>query len=165
MASTYTLISSYTATGSESSTTFSSVPSTYTDLVIRMSFRYSAASSVNSAIAFNISGTKSETYLYGDGSAAASGRDSLLNPQNVNAATYTANAFSNSEYYIPNYTSSNNKCFSSFGVTESNSATGVYMMIAAMLLQATGAITSITIGSSGVFAANSTFYLYGISSS
>jgi hypothetical protein len=55
-------------------------------------------------------------------------------------ATATANTFGNTEFYIPNYTSSNYKSFSVDGVTENN-ATAAFALYAG-LWSNTAAITS-----------------------
>jgi hypothetical protein len=74
MSSTYTPISTQTLGSNAASITFSSIPSTYTDLVIAGSG--TAGSSVSFTLRFNgdTSSNYSITFMYGDGSSAASGR-------------------------------------------------------------------------------------------
>lgn len=64
MASTYTLISSSVLTVTTQSVTFSSIPQTYTDLVLRMSYRITAAGLFgnNPAIRFNADATSNYSY-------------------------------------------------------------------------------------------------------
>lgn len=82
-ASTYTPIASFVASGSASSITFSSIPSTYTDLVLVCNVTYSPASlGANTGyLVFRVgngsvdTGTNySQTNLGGNGSTAASNR-------------------------------------------------------------------------------------------
>lgn len=173
MATTYQLISSNTLTTTASSVTFSAIPSTYTDLVLKGSVRTANASNNgNFLLTFNgdTSTVYSFTAVYGSGSVAASERASALS--NVNEAevavgdSATANSFSSYETYIPNYTVSQFKPFSGIGMQERNSATAVYMYSVANLWRNNAAITSITLTANGAnFMASTSFYLYGIKSS
>jgi hypothetical protein len=77
MANTYTLIASSTVSaGGVSSIDFTSIPSTYTDLCLKLSIR-TAASSDYPAIVLRFNGSSSAVYSYkyllGSGSAASSG--------------------------------------------------------------------------------------------
>ena len=169
MANTYTLISSNVLGSAAASVTFSAIPSTYTDLVLRMSIRDNYAS-VSTAYNLKINGvttTQSATRLYGTGSAAASNRQtSLVDFYRMSGASATANTFGSLELYIPNYAGSANKVASNFGVAETN-ATAVEMGIEAFLWRNTAAITSLQIDeyAGSTFAAGSSFYLYGIKNS
>jgi len=172
MASTYTLISSQVLASSAASVTFSSIPATYTDLVVRASARDTGAGTtawLQGKWNTSTSGY-SETYLTGNGSAAASGR---VGSQTVwgasgyissDAAGNTASTFGSTEIYIPNYAAATAKPQSVFSVQESNSAsTGVIISSMAMLWNNTATISSILIQASGTFDIGSSFYLYGIS--
>lgn len=174
MATTYTLISSNVLTGSAASVTFSSIPSTYTDLVLQISARSDSTNNFdNINIQFNgvTTGIYSMTRLYGTGASALSDRLSN-NTDNIYPAGYqsdagaTANTFGSTEIYIPNYTVAQNKSFGSFGASENN-ATGNRMGPTAMLFRSTAAITTITLTKTlGTnFVTNSSFYLYGIKNS
>ena len=175
MANTYTLISSNTLASAAPSVTFSSIPATYTDLVLRYTARHNNASSISQlAITFNGSSAAnySETVVYGNSVSAASGSQSgmsALDFNYVDANSATANTFSNHELYIPNYTVSANKPMSWVGVTENNAATANSAMIVAnaALWRDNSAVTSITLLalSSRDFMVGSSFYLYGIKSS
>jgi hypothetical protein len=173
---TYTLISSNVLTSSAASVTFSSIPATYTDLVLRASIRGTAASTFAGAyISINndSSALYSLTRLRGSGAAASSAGLSNDFPGFDTqgfawpAANATANTFGSLELYIPNYANStNNKCMSINYVSETN-ATTAYIYSVAFLYSATTAITSIQLGGvgGGVLdaATGSSFYLYGIS--
>jgi hypothetical protein len=172
---TYQLISSNTLTTPAASVTFSSIPSTYTDLVFKYSTRHNNAFSISqSAITFNGSSASnySETVLYTNSVSAASGRQSgstQIDFMYDDADSATANTFSNTELYIPNYRVNANKPISWFGATENNATTSNSAMIVAnaSLWRDNSAITSITILAlaSRNFMAGSSFYLYGISNS
>jgi hypothetical protein len=173
MANTYTLISAQTLASSAASVTFSSIPATYTDLVVKISCR-SDRTTYGSAIGFypNASSTASSwTYLYGNGSAAGSslGTASYSPIGNVNGASQTANSFNSAEIYIPNYAGAAVKPFSTFGVNEYNSASTapIYMAAYAGLYNATTAISNFTLQPDGGFnfVTGSSFYLYGIKNS
>ena len=170
MANTYTLISSNVLASSAASVTFSAIPSTYTDLVLRMSARRSnLATSGSFRMRFN--GLTTSIYSFTDltssGSAAYSARaisSAIAEPETV-GDTATANTFSSHEFYIPNYTATQNKPMSAFSVAEDN-ATAAEMSVAAYLLSSTAAINEILIyPPSGNFMTGSSFYLYGIKNS
>ena len=172
MPSTYTLISSNVLSSSAASVTFSAIPSTYTDLVLRVSTR-SNASNVNSYLFVNfngVSGTSySETYLLGVTTATSARNSSASTVYGVlaNGASTTTNTFSSTEIYIPDYTGTTNKPLSAFSVIENNSSTDGQIAADAILFQSSSAITSIafTQNASASFVSGSSFYLYGISKS
>lgn len=170
---TYKLIASNTVgSGGVASVTFSSIPSTYTDLVLKGSVR-SALGGDNEDLAFQFNNdtttNKSYRRLLGFGSGVLSDNGSsvdIMTAGLINASTTTASTFGSVEIYIPNYASSNAKSSSVDTVSETN-ATVAYASLAANVWTGTAAITSIKI-----FGANlanlvqySTFYLYGIKNS
>lgn len=153
-----------------SSVTFSNIPQTgYTDLVIKTSTR-STSSAGEKAVVLQFNGVTtgySTMELYGNGSAAyaysragiADGTYAGEQPSDYN----TANVFNNGEIYIPNYTSSNYKSWSSDLVSENN-ATLAKANMSSGLWTNTAAITSIKIypNHSESLKQYSTFYLYGV---
>ena len=168
MANTYQLIEAQTLTTTTASVTFSSIPQTFTDLIIKISARDSGDN--QASIKFNSSTTGySNIRLQGTGVLAQSTTDSStakgIMGYSVNQTTSrTANVFGNAEVYIPNYAGSTNKSFSSDGVEENN-AIAAFSKLFTGLLANTAAITSITLSADGTFATDSTFYLYGIKNS
>lgn len=165
---TYTLISSNVLASSAASVTFSSIPATYKDLVIRLSARADDTGlllqmTLNSETSFY-----SNILLLGNGATASSiktGGQPYLRAGYVNPSGSTASTFSSGEIYIPNYTSTTDKAISSLGMTENNASTA-YIANYANLWQTYSAITSITLdmaGSAQNFVSGSSFYLYGIS--
>ena len=172
MANTYTLIQAQTLASAAATVTFSSIPATYTDLVLQLSARstYSGVGNQNLQIEFNGSAASnySMTWLLGTGSAASSARQAATTEGwvgDIDTATSTANTFGSLEIYIPNYASSNKKPFSSFSVQETN-ATVANIKTQALLWGLTNAITSIRFKpDGGNLDVGSSFYLYGIKNS
>ena len=165
---TYTLISSNVLASSAASVTFSAIPATYTDLVLRCSAR-STGSSYTMVLKLNgTTANYSDTLIQGSGSAASSAQGSAQAASyqygGVNLSTYTANTFASAEIYIPSYTVSQNKPFSNFAVNETN-ATAVDMFAHASLWSNTATITNIELSLTGgnSYTSGSSFYLYGIS--
>jgi hypothetical protein len=160
-----TLIETKTAgAGGVSSFDFTSIPQTYTDLCIVTSLRCTNTSSNAIYITFNGSGSSySQIYVVGTGSVTASGVGGAIIQRMVDSNA-TANTFSNSSTYIPNYTSSNYKSVSTDSVAENNGASAL-MNINAELWSNTAAINQLTItpASGGDIAQYSTASLYGIS--
>lgn len=171
MASTYTLISSQVLASSAASVTFSSIPGTYTDLVLRISARdLDTGAFAQLRVTFNgdTATNYSYTNVYGTGSSALSIGSSTanfnyINFQSSNSNGATTNSFGSSELYIPSYTASQNKPVSMFSVSETN-ATAANTGATAGLWRNTAAITSLTMVSANAvnFMTGSSFYLYGI---
>jgi hypothetical protein len=164
---TFIKIASVTVgSGGASSIDFTSIPSTYTDLVIKTSSRTNYnEGTVELQLSFNGStSTFSSKYLLGNGAAAFSGSLARYAGQ-TQPSTTTANTFSSHDIYIPNYAGSTNKSYSVDSVTENN-ATTAYADLIAGLWSTTSAISSITISpASGSLVQYSTATLYGIKNS
>jgi len=167
MANTYTLISSVTVGATAvANIDLTSIPATYTDIVILGSLRTNGNGAGITVTVNNSTTTYSSKRLYGDGSSAAS--DSYLTSGlalagGTDASSYTANTFSNFLLYIPNYASANYKSISSDAVSENNSSSN-YMSLNATLWSNTAAITSVKLTPDvGSLVQYSTAYLYGIS--
>ncbi len=167
MANTYTLIEAKTLGSAVSSVTFSSIPSTYTDLLMKISTRGSvsqASLGYYYDVTFNgTSANRSGKYLESTGSAVDSSTYTLWG---VNSPSdFTADTFSNGELYIPNYSGAAYKSAQLDSVNENN-ATSSRAIFSAGLWSDTAAINSITLTmGGGNFVTNSTFYLYGIKNS
>jgi hypothetical protein len=167
MANTFKKIQTVTVgSGGASSIDFTSIPQTFTDLKIVVSARSSrSAVSDWTSIQFNSNTSNySMRVLAGSGTLAESATDtSIYLPCAGNTAT--ASIFGNSEYYIPNYTSANNKSVSGDGINENNATAAVSYLIAG-LWSNTAAITSIKLQmltSGQTFSQYSTATLYGVS--
>lgn len=167
MANTFSAIATVTVgSGGAANIEFTSIPSTYTDLVVLISAR-STGADPNIMIRFNSSSSNfTQRRLTGDGSSAVSGGSYGEWSAWASASTDTASTFGNSLIYIPNYNSSTNKAFSSDAVSENNGTTA-YMTLGAELWSNTAAITSVSfiMGSNYNFAQYSTATLYGIKKS
>ncbi len=176
MPSTYTLIKGETIGSAAKSYNFTAIPSTFTDLCLRISVRsndvdfappYAEAIIRPNGSAYD----PSYTYLYGNGSTASSGRDTLGFANGylfqAPATDATSNTFNNLEYYLPNYTVTQKKPSSLFNVFENNSTTANESQInvtAGLMADSTAAITSLLVYCNwGSFVSGSSFYLYGIS--
>jgi hypothetical protein len=168
MPTTYKAIATVTVgSGGAANITFSSIPATYTDLVVKVSTRDSRTSNQYGSldVTFNGSPTYSGRILYADGSTVGS-TTATTNWLYGNTSISTSNTFSNCEMYIPNYTSSNNKSISSDVAVEHNASSSNSLDLIAGLATLTSAITSITITpSSGTLSQYSTATLYGIKNS
>jgi len=163
MANTMKLISSVTVgSGGASSIDFTSIPSNYTDLIVKFSLR--TAASDNTGIKLNgVTTNMASRRLIGSGTAATSDTRSDLVMLTVNNNSDTANVFSNGEFYILNYTGSTYKSISAESVQENNATLG-YVMLGAGLWSSTDAINQVTIYTTGAsnYVQYSTIYLYGV---
>jgi len=177
MANTYTLISSNVLSSAAASVTFSAIPATYTDLVLRASTRGNNSGLITETviIQFNSDTTTnySSTNLFGNATTPES--SSTISATQVNmlrvgdGSTATADTFGSWEVYFPFYLSTVAKPFSYSGAPESNVATtGMFQTpVGASLYRGTSAISSIILKpfSSTNFVSGSSFYLYGIKNS
>jgi hypothetical protein len=170
MANTMTLISSVTVgSGGQTSIVFSSIPATYTDLLLKVSARTNASGAIYDDIFLTVNGQSAqqwrEIYTINGSSATSSTSTAFALVSDATGASATASTFSNSEFYIPNYTSTGIKSISSDTVTENN-ATAANLNLAANTVTNGAAISSITLAASGnTFQQYSNFYLYGIKNS
>jgi hypothetical protein len=167
MATTYTLISSVTVgSGGAASISFTSIPATYTDFVVKGSVRSNRSDGSDwVSITLSSGGAYTQKTLIGDGSSVLT--DSGVPTGMVtDGNTATSNTFASFELYLPNYAGSNAKSYSLDSVTENN-ATGAYAQLFAGLGAGTSAVNSITFTPQygTAFVQYSTAYLYGISSS
>lgn len=165
MAVTYEPIATTTLSSDTATVTFSSFPSTYTDLIIVQQARCTYAdTSVNTYYQYNsdTNSNYSVTRLQGNGSSAVSNRGSS---QTVGYITYvpaantTAGELSANIIHIMNYSNS-----ATYKTTLGRSS--VPSVYAAQFLgtwRSTSAITSITLGcDAGSWKSGSTFTLYGV---
>jgi hypothetical protein len=165
MAITYEIISSVTVgAGGAANMSFTSIPQTYTDLLIVLSGRTSYTTFDSILVTFNGSTSNFSGIVgYGDGSGTAvfsAGRWAGSQP-----GTGTAQNFANNQLYIANYASSSNKAFLTDSTTETN-GNPAYTYIGGSLWSNTSAITSITLTpNAGNFVQYSTATLYGIKNS
>ena len=153
---TYEPIASTTLTSAQGTVTFSSIPSTYTDLVIV----YTGTASASTTAGFQFNGDTASNYsnlfVGGDGSAAFSGKNSSTTfaygfYPSTTRGVYTTNIF--------NYANTNT--FKTSMTNHSN--TSSYALTNINLWRSTTAINSVLITGNGVdFAIDSIFTIYGI---
>jgi hypothetical protein len=167
MPANYVLLERITLTANAASVVLDNIPQTgYTDLVLKVSARGTPSTAYASyGIKLNATTTNySLQQLYGSGSSTvASAATPAYIPTDAVGATATANTFSNTEIYIPNYASSANKSLSIDTVTENN-ATEAYAELYAGRWANSASVTSITLEmlASGSFVIGSSFSLYGV---
>lgn len=166
MANTYILISSVTVgSGGAATIGFTSIPATYTDLLIKFSVRTDAAVTLAGCnISLNSSTSNfTSRIVTADGSTIDSYNNQGTRVAVIPGASQTANTFSNDEIYLSNYTGSNDKSHSADSIAENNGATFAATLVAG-LWSDSSVISSITLTpGSGNFVQYSTAYLYGIS--
>jgi hypothetical protein len=167
MANTFELIASSTVgSGGAASIDFTSIPSTFTDLLLKLSTR--TDTSGQDYFALNISYNGSTTSftnksLYGVNTTTGSGGGAYRYATYSEGPLMTASTFANGEIYIPNYAGSSYKSLSADSVTETNAAAAI-VAFHSTLWSNTAAINQITLTSSvgGNFVEHSSAYLYGV---
>jgi hypothetical protein len=161
MTSTYEKIATNTLGSSAASITFSSIPNTYTDLVIVTNVKSTTTGNMTLRFNSDSSSLYSYTRLTGDGSSAASSRITDFNQLFTDSQGYfDGNNFNQVKTInIMNY--SNTTTFKTCLIRSNRVQTGVDAI--AGLYRSTSAITSILLSGNGNnFVAGSTFNLYGI---
>ena len=157
---TYTLISSATADGTSLSVTFSSVPQTYTDLVIVCSL--TAGNTGDGFLRFNgdTSTNYSDTVVRGNGSASSSVRD--VNAAGIDLGPVSLITGSEIGAVIVNVMDYANATTYKTSVLRCTEGSNMVSLIVG-LWRNTAAITSILFSSrGGNWGSGSTFKLYGI---
>ena len=168
----YESIATVTASGGESSLSFTSIPSTYTSLQIRGITRANDASTNASDMTIRFNSDTASNYAYhilqGTGAAAsASGgatQSLIYTFRNVAGGGADAGIFGASIVDVHDYASTSKyKTLRAFAGSDRNAADTTYrMQISSGLWQSTSAITSITLGCGANFASGTVFSLYGI---
>jgi hypothetical protein len=172
---TYIQIGSTVTVGAIGATSidFTSIPATYTDLVIKLTARSTDPTLSYSNLNMQFNGDTASNYksilAYGTGSGVGSdnagGAINSIRFFYATGSTATSNTFASTDIYISNYAGSTQKSCSLDSVTENN-ATSVLTGITAGLWTGTSAITSIKLyGATYSFTQYSTATLYGISKS
>ena len=162
MTSTYEKIASVTIGTQVASYTFSSIPATYTDLVIILNCGSTVA---NNSFALRFNGDSANNYsntgVYGNGSSAASSRESnqpyiyFANTIPVTATVGNANNIVN----VMNY--SNTTTYKTVLARNNNTASGTEAVVG--IWRSTSAINSILFSyTGGEIKVGSTITIYGI---
>ena len=160
---TYVALASTTLGSAAASVTFSSIPATYTDLVVVVAASPSAADYMGYGELNSDTGSNySETLLYGTGSVAGSARETSR--PNLYFGNWTTQYTTSSKviYIINIMNYSNTTTYKTLLSRASDSTTEVNAVV--NLWRSTAAINSfkIYLGGSGNYIAGSTFTLYGI---
>jgi hypothetical protein len=154
--------------GTTGQVNFTSIPTNFDDLLLRISGRTDEAV-IQNQLRIRLNGDTGSNYLYsylaGDGSAVSVFNSTVSGMRLgvINGASTTSNTFSNMDIYIPNYKSSAQKTASADSVTENN-ATESWQMIFSGRWTGTEAINAIRVFplTDLAFSANTTMSLYGI---
>lgn len=159
---TYTLISSAVGTGSVASFTFSSIPATYTDLVLIVNGGItSGITDLNMRFNGDTGTNYSTTGLYGTGSVAGTARASNLTAVYIEQAAAPDTSFSYN--FICNFMDYANTTTYKTAIARANmvvSGRGVDLGVG--LWRSTAAINSLTVFTTTNFSSGTTFKLYGI---
>jgi hypothetical protein len=159
--STYTPLATQTGNGSATSLTFTSIPSTYTDLIIIANSGTVAAGNIQIQFNGDTGSNYSATLLYGTGSTAASARYTNLTEGYMGggAASSPTTLTTTAIAHINNY--SNSTTYKTVISRYGNAAAETNSFVS--LWRSTAAITSIRLFSySSAYLTGSTFTLYGI---
>jgi hypothetical protein len=161
MPSTYTPIATTTLGSAQSTVTFSSIPSTYTDLVLISSSGLTTATG-DTTFTFNTdtASNYSFTALYGTGSTAASIRSANRANISIYESPTTVLGATTSSLNIFNYANA-----TTYKTTVSRgTSAGAITSAVVGLWRSTAAINQIVIANNGstTFITGSTFTLYGI---
>lgn len=157
---TYEPIQSTTLTSAASDVTFSSIPGTYTDLVISCSFGATGASQ-DFTYQFNgDTGTNySVTILYGNGSSAVSTRETSVNYIKCDSTGVSTTLQAIDIINVMNYANTTTYKTAITRASDASKSTET----AVGLWRSTAAITSIKLAMTGnTLLSGSTFTLYGI---
>jgi hypothetical protein len=157
MATTYEPIATTTLGSATSTFTFSSIPGTYTDLVLIYSGAGSAATDIYMQFNGDTGNNYSRTYIGGDGNSGFSARQSTFGGI---LFAYQTTGISNCRTNIMNY--SNSTTYKTTIGTEAIPGVAIASIVG--LWKNTAAITSILLGPTGAqtMSAGTTLTLYGI---
>ena len=164
MAITYEPIITTTTSTAARSFNFTSIPSTYTDLVLVVNLTTAAATNMRMRFNSNVATNYSTTHLNGSGSAATSTRENTENGGLIDYDAYPNGGSSSISTYIININNySNTTTFKTWLNRASNAGTGVVATVG--LWRQTSAINAIEIYTSsatGTISSGTVFTLYGI---
>ena len=155
-----TLISEQVLSASAASITFSSIPQTYTDLVLEVvgQLDLTAAGSIAARYNGDTATNYSQTYLYGNGTSAISGRSS--NVTYAYGGDIGNTQVSTNTIHIMSYANTTTYKTALNRGAKSDSGTNATVT----LWRSTAAITSVLVANStsNTFAAGTTFRLWGV---
>jgi hypothetical protein len=166
MALTYEPISTITLTSTAGIITFSSIPQTYTDLVMIQSARVTSAYDITAIRINSVTTNYSGVYIEGNGSGATSGSGNAeisMRAGYVPGTSY-GNEWSSEIYNFLNYSNTTTLKTGLSRTSFTNSPAGFNTQAKITLIPTTSAITQITsqTANGASWAIGSTFTLYGI---
>ena len=169
MANTFTLIQSQTLSSNAVSLDFTSIPQTYTDLVLYASSRNITNQEQWLSIGFNnVTTNYSNIIMWYDagtlrGAAPSNQPPLALALTDLNSSS---NTWSNNQLYIFNYASSVGKSYTGWGAQANTTSANSFWGFSGNKWANTAAITTLNITTrvapSVAISSGSTFYLYGI---
>jgi hypothetical protein len=154
MPKTYEPISTQTLGTASASVTFTSIPQTYTDLILVFDGTITTSASTTFQLNSDTGSNYSMTRIYGDGSSAVSTRNSN---ETIGLISIANTGQSNSIANFMNY--SNTTTYKT--VISRGGTAGGFTTLIASLWRSTAAITSISL-ITVTYASGSTFTLYGV---
>jgi len=160
---TFEAIATQTLGSAAASVTFSSIPSTYTDLVLVIQASNDSGAT-NLRLQFNgdTATNYSSTRMYGDGSSAVSDRTTTAVSMPVGIIGASSTDFGVFTLQIQNYA---NATTYKTVLARAGYSTSGYVTATVGLWQSTSAVTSVLVNTSGAnFRVGNTFSLYGIKS-
>jgi hypothetical protein len=168
MANTWTKISSGILSGG--GVTIGSIPQTYTDLALISSARDNYASTGSNWIRVRFNGDATAVYsttlMNASSGTAVTSRvsgDTVGYAGWINYGNNTAGTFASNSMYIPNYTNTTGfKTYTTEGMPDWASTTGVFNHVIGGLWRSTAAISSLVLYPVSDFNTLSTYTLYGI---
>lgn len=158
-----TFIAQTELSSAQNTVEFTSIPSTFTDLLLVISLRSTFAAVVTDGnMTFNgTSANLTGRLLYGDGSSRGSASYTAIRFWHPGSSA-TSNTFNNMQVYIPNYASSNAKSVSIDSVSENNGTTSWQAIFAGLWNDST-AINRVSFSDiNGNFTQYSSATLYGV---
>lgn len=166
MPMTYEPIASQTLTSTAGIITFSSIPQTFTDLVLIQSARVSSAYDITAIRVNSVTTNYSGTYIEGNGSSATTGNGAAeiaLRAGYVPGTSYTGE-WSSEIYNFMNYSNSSYNKIVLSRTAFVGSSVNFNVQEKVSLIPTTSAITQITTQpvNGALWAIGSTFTLYGI---
>jgi hypothetical protein len=171
MPNTFVLLGYQRLSSAAATIDFTSIPQTYTDLMMICSTR-SVGNALDNAVRFNNDSSSIYSWTQmqsgastGSPGAARQGTASAIRAGGMQPNTYLANTFNSTTIYIPNYTTTNSKSVIADGVDENNSGTN-YAWFHSGLWRSTAAINRINffLEGGGNLDVGSEISLYGIKS-
>ena len=158
MASTYTPLATQTLGGATSSVSFSSIASTYTDLVLVIDGTVGSNCGIQLKFNSDSGSNYSFTRMTGDGSSATSDRSS--NATFMELGYYVSSTRNMNILQIMNY--SNTTTYKTVLNRANAQSVNIGAQAYVEMWRNTSAINAISLSASGNFSTGSTFTLYGI---